>query len=134
MDIVHKVLTDCLILYTENIVHEAKCKKQKAVIDSTRTITAKFMNIDLEVRPTYQSDILRITARFHDSTSDAYIAKQLADCLSIMTGVLDSPSLYMHNNFPNRIEYMIRVDSSYTFAVIVNILSNFPRNMSNDLL
>ena len=137
MEKVHQVLSDCHFAYTENIKYERTSKKIKTVQDDTRILTVKMPYIEIEIRPTYQDEIIHTTLKFIgkcDESQDLKNIKTLATDLACMRNVVDVPRLYINNDI-KKLEYMMRLDTLYEFSVIINILCNFPQNLSiNELL
>lgn len=133
MEIIRKVLKDCYFSYDENIVHEYK--RQKKDHDDTHELVIRLQHMDVGIHKTYQPDLLNFTIIFKTGKYDTKEARTLSTDIANFTNIIDIPKLYMNNMKPDKLCYMMKIDSPYTFCVQLNILSNFPRNISdNDLL
>lgn len=124
MQTVKTVLSECMFPFFES--------------NSTNicTIKAVMPNVDMHVTNTFLPDIVRCRVVFKTDKYNSRNAKQYANTILAMAGVITSPTLKVSDSDkPIDLEWLMEVTNKYSVSVLLNITSNYPRNVrDNDVL
>lgn len=124
MEVVAQVLEDCHFPYSEVLESNASNNKKRFVKVNIQT------KLKVVIYQTYLGDIVKMSITFIGASNLAVIRSLASDILK-MPSLVDSPYIHVgEDDVDTRLEFMLRVVSEYQLSVLLNILSNFPHNIS----
>lgn len=118
------VLKDCNFPYTDinEIASSTKTKRYLKIILQNK--------LQICIYQTFLSDVIKVSITFLGKW-DIQPIKALANDILLMT-IVDSPYIEVQEvkNVNTTLDFMLKVRSEYEIAVLLNICSNFPNNLS----
>lgn len=132
MEVFSNVLDDCLFSYEEITTH-GKNSNQKSTRGDKQCIKVKIPYGSFEVRSTFADEILSCTLLIEKGQIyQVEEIKDLATNIGTMRCTIDSPHVFVEGDVPSKVQWMLQIKDRYIISVLLNIISNFPFNITND--
>lgn len=139
LDTIAMVLTDCQFVFNEIVEHTPKKKHIRSSSQKHSIRVALNTFLTLEIYCTFSPNIFHVFLKFEDEEKTTlHDARCIASDISRMKCTIEIPKLHVSADdpvHPEKIEWYCHIDDKYQLCVLITILSNFPRNLSeNEIL
>lgn len=134
MDIIASVLRDCQFAFSDMTEHNAKKRKAEEDRNNSRGIKLSLPECMVNIKSTFQDNLVTFEVEFIEAKLQD--ARSVASDISQMSCCVDAPKLHLTTEHePDKFIFMYKVQDHYSTCVLFSILSNFPRNLSeNEIL